>query len=125
MLIIIVIFNRIEEQRLIIRENMIKGRSREKNIYLARLKSLILSLLEDEPVKIIVFGSRARKDSHRSSDVDIGLIPHGKLSIGKITELKEKIEDLNIPYKVEIVDFSQVSESFRKEAFKEVVVWKD
>jgi hypothetical protein len=41
------------------------------------------------------------------------------------SQLKEKIENLNIPYKVEIVDFSQVSESFKKEAIKEVVVWKD
>jgi len=35
------------------------------------------------------------------------------------------VENLNIPYKVEIVDFSGVSESFRKESLKEAVVWKD
>jgi len=104
---------------------MINERSGDINIYLARLKNLILSSLEGEPVKIIIFGSRARKDNHRSSDVDVGLIPYGKLNRGKITALKEKIEDLNIPYKVEIVDFSQVSDAFKKEALKEVVVWKD
>jgi len=43
----------------------------------------------------------------------------------KITLLKENVENLNIPYKVEIVDFSGVSESFRKESLKEAVVWKD
>jgi len=35
------------------------------------------------------------------------------------------VENLNIPYKVEIVDFSEVSESFRKESLKDAMVWKD
>lgn len=95
------------------------------NNYLMKLKDLILKSLKDEEVKIILFGSRARADSRSTSDVDIGLIPYGKLDNKKLLMLKEKIEDLNIPYKVEIVDFSQTSKSFKKEAMKEVIVWKD
>lgn len=95
------------------------------NQYLSKLKKLVLSSLSGEEVKVVVFGSRARKDYHSRSDVDIGLIPYGKLNKKKLTQLKEKIEDLNIPYKVEIVDFSQTSESFREEALKEVLVWRD
>jgi len=95
-----------------------------RNHYLIKLKNLVLSVLKDEQVKVVVFGSRARGDNHYASDIDIGLIPYGKINGKKIAELREKIEDLNIPYKVEIVDFSQASESFKKEALKEVVVWK-
>lgn len=98
---------------------------RSENRYLLKLKKLVRNSLEGEPVKVIVFGSRARQDNHSASDVDIGLIPYGRISRRKITELREKIEDLNIPYKVELVDFSQVSDSFRKEAMEEVIVWKD
>lgn len=97
----------------------------DKNNYLIKLKDLVLRSLKDEKVKIILFGSRARADSRNTSDVDIGLIPYGKIDKKKLLILKEKIEDLNIPYKVEIVDFSQTSESFKKEAMKEVIVWKD
>lgn len=97
----------------------------DKNTYLIKLKDLVLKSLKDEKVKIIVFGSRVRGDSYRTSDVDIGLIPYGEIDKKKVPMLKEKIEDLNIPYKVEIVDFSEVSESFKKEAMKGVVVWKD
>lgn len=97
----------------------------DKNDYLIKLKDLVLRALKDEKVKIIVFGSRVRGDSCNTSDVDIGLIPDGEIDKKKLLMLKEKIEDLNIPYKVEIVDFSQTAESFKKEAMKEVIVWKD
>ena len=60
-----------------------------------------------------------------ASDVDIGLIPYGEGERKKIVLLREKIEDLNISYNVEVVNFLEVSESFKKEAMKEVVVWKD
>ncbi len=92
--------------------------------YLSQLKEIVITLLKDEDVKIVLFGSRARGDNHRFSDVDIGIIPLGKLRAERITLLKEKVEDLNIPYKVEIVNLSEVSESFRTEALKDVVVWK-
>lgn len=96
-----------------------------KNRYIEKLKELTLALLEDEKVKVVLFGSRARQDHHRVSDVDIGLIPYGKLDKKKMALLKEKVEGLNIPYKVEIVDFSQVSSDFKEEAMRGAVIWKD
>ena len=105
-----------------------KKRKKEINIstpYLTKLKDMVLSIFSNEKVKVFVFGSRARGDNQHTSDIDIGFIPHGKINRKKVAQLKEAIEDLNIPYKVEIVDFSQASESFRKEALKEVIEWKD
>ena len=43
----------------------------------------------------------------------------------KLVFLKEKINELNIPYKIEIVDFREVSKDFKKLALKDAVVWKD
>jgi len=96
-----------------------------KNGCLLILKDLTLSLLGDEPLTVILFGSRAREEHHPFSDVDIGLIPHGEFEEGKISLLREQVEDLNIPYKVEIVNLSEVSEEFKKEAVKSIIVWKD
>jgi len=96
-----------------------------ENDYMTKVKRLVLSSLQGEKVKIIMFGSRARQDNHATSDVDIGIIPQGKMSSRKITLLRERIEQLNVPYKVEIVNFAEVSEDFKKEALKEVIVWKD
>lgn len=86
---------------------------------------MTLTVLEGEKVRIILFGSRGRQDNSITSDVDIGLIPYGKLDKRKVVFLKQRVEDLNIPYKIEIVDFSTVSADFEKEAMKGAVVWKD
>jgi len=76
-------------------------------------------------MKILDFGSRARGDNHPAADVDIGIIPSGELDNTRIALLHEKIEALNIPYKVEVVNLAEVSKSFKKEALKQVIVWKD
>jgi len=93
--------------------------------YLSIIKEAVVASLKDDKVKIILFGSRARGDNNRCSDVDIGIIPFGKFKEERITLLKEKIENINIPYKVEIVNLSEVSEEFKKEAMKGAVIWKD
>ncbi|MBU1122032.1 MAG: nucleotidyltransferase domain-containing protein [Candidatus Omnitrophota bacterium] len=95
------------------------------NKYLIKLKEFILEKLRNDDVKIILFGSRARGDNYVSSDIDIGIISKDKVDDGKIAVIKEKIENLNIPYKVEIVNFSHVSDCFKQEAMKEAIVWKD
>ena len=96
-----------------------------KDPYLELLKEKVLAGMIGEKVRIFVFGSRARNNYHRTSDIDIGLIPAGKLDRKKAAFLKEEIENLNIPYKVDIVDFSDVSEHFKQEALKDIIVWKD
>ena len=96
-----------------------------QNKYIEKLNQLVLAVLAGEDVKIILFGSRARGEGRVTSDVDIGLIPYGKIDKRKLLFLEEKIEELNIPYKVEIVNFLQVSADFKREAMKGAVVWKD
>ena len=96
-----------------------------ENKYLKKLKTAALTAFKNQRVKIILFGSRARADNHKRSDVDIGLLAQGKLDKRKLLQLKEKVESLNLPYKVEIVDFSAVSKDFKKEAMKGAVLWKD
>jgi predicted nucleotidyltransferase len=74
-------------------------------------------------VKAYLFGSSVREDYKRFSDIDIAL---ENADSKAITLLKYKLEDLNIPYKVEIIDLSKVSEKFKKEIFKNgVLIWKN
>ena len=96
-----------------------------ENKYIQKIKEMVLDFLKDEEVKIVLFGSRARKDSSIFSDVDIGVMPYGKLDETRLTLLREKVENLNIPYKVEIVNFSEVSPEFKEEALREIIVWKE
>ncbi len=92
---------------------------------LIKLKRLVVGYLEDEKVQVFLFGSRARKDNANHSDVDIGYIPYGEFDRKKIVNLNERIENSTIPYKVEIVNFNEVSEDFKRAALKDAVIWKD
>ena len=94
------------------------------NPYLEQIRSCILSVLGDQIVSIALFGSRARGDARRGSDVDVAVIAHGRWDERRMTFLRETLEELNVPYKVDVVDFSLVSEEFRQLAFQNLVWWK-
>ncbi len=91
---------------------------------LEQIKSMILETFRDDDIRIMLFGSRARGDFNRRSDIDIGILPRKRYDRSKLIFLKEKLENMNIPYKVDIVDISKVSEIFRKKAMKEGEIWK-
>jgi hypothetical protein len=90
-----------------------------------KLKEVFLEFFKEEDVKVVLFGSRARGKFVNTSDVDVGVILDNGVDRKKLILLREYIDELNIPYKVEIVDFSTVSDDFKKMALKEAVVWKD
>lgn len=94
------------------------------NKYLAKIKECVLFYLGGEEISVALFGSMAGGTVHGSSDVDIAIIPRGKWDHGKLVLLRERIEGLNVPYRVEIVDFSKVSDDFRSLALKSSVWWK-
>jgi len=81
---------------------------------------------KDKGVKIVLFGSRARGDYTRVSDIDVGiLLEENKANRKKFILLKERVENSNIPYKVDLVDLSQTSEEFREKALREGISWKN
>ena len=89
------------------------------------LRELIESVIEDEGVVVYLFGSRATGSATPVSDIDIGIAFRGRASRISIPLLKEKIENSNIPYKVDIVDLSQVSREFRERVLREgKVLWR-
>ncbi|KKL24866.1 hypothetical protein LCGC14_2411030 [marine sediment metagenome] len=104
-------------------ENQMKINDHENS--LIKLKRLVVEYLTDEKVQVFLFGSRARNDNANHSDVDIGYIPYGEFDRKKIVNLNERIENSTIPYKVEIVNFNEVSEDFKRAALKDAVIWKD
>lgn len=89
------------------------------------LKDLVKDVFKDEDVTVILFGSRARGDYLETSDMDAGVFPRGEVNKSKIALFRERIEDSNIHYKVDVVDLSQASKEFTPEVLKEgVVIWR-
>lgn len=96
-----------------------------ENKYLIELKTLLHNLAKSRNIGIYLFGSRARGDSLASSDVDIAIIPNNEIDSVEIAFWREKIEDSNIPYHVELVNLNEVTDDFKKEIMKDAVAWND
>lgn len=89
------------------------------------LESMVKDAFKDSAVKIVLFGSRARGDYVKSSDIDIGILPRDKINKKKLVLLREKVENSNVPYKVDVVDLSQASKEFTEKALREGIIWKN
>jgi len=87
--------------------------------------NLILEVLKknlNSQAKVYLFGSSVKGDYKKFSDIDIAIENGDKKAI---TNIRYQIENLNIPYKVEIIDLSKVSKEFKKEILKTgVLIWK-
>jgi predicted nucleotidyltransferase len=87
--------------------------------------NLILEVLKknlNSQAKVYLFGSSVKGDYKKFSDIDIAIENGDKEAI---TNIRYKIENLNIPYKVEIIDLSKVSKEFKKEILKTgILIWK-
>ena len=94
------------------------------NRYLEKIKKIIEEDLQDENVAIALYGSFAAGTNHHASDIDIAIIPKGKLKRAKLSSIREKLDELTIPYSVDLVDFSIVSDDFKKIALLNAKWWR-
>lgn len=85
------------------------------------LKEVIFQFFDRNKDKVFIFGSNATGQSRRYSDIDIGIESVKKISWSKISLLEEALSESDLPYKVEIVDFNEVSESFKQVAKKKII----
>ncbi len=93
--------------------------------YLNIVKKKILELTEGSSARVFLFGSRARGDYKRGSDIDIGFDNIGIEDFRKIELAFELFwEESIVPNKVDLVYFPEVKNDFKKEAMKDVVIWK-
>ena len=95
-----------------------------QNEYLEILKKSILNSLSGEDVAIALFGSFAKGTDNYTSDIDIAVIPKSGINRWKLSELREELAELTIPYKIDLVDFSIVSNQFKLLALSGAVWWK-
>lgn len=89
-----------------------------------KLKKLVLSVLDRHLnlslYKIFFFGSRVRGDCFDGSDIDIGIEGPQKLPVSVKLDIDEALDKLPVLYKIELVDFKNISRRFKKEALKSI-----
>jgi uncharacterized protein len=92
---------------------------------LAAVRRLVLEALRGARADVYLFGSHARGAAHRTSDVDVAVLPIDPLPLGTLAVLRERLEEAPIVARVDIVDLSQVSPAFRAAVLQEGVPWSE
>ena len=73
--------------------------------------------------RVFLFGSWARGDERRTSDIDLGIWCEDASTGHLIAQLQSDLEESTIPYRVEVVDLRAVSEAFRARVRAEGIEW--
>lgn len=94
-----------------------------KNKYIQQTKDIILKNIDIKSVSVFLFGSRVNNDTGKSADIDIGFISQDKIYPSLFRRLNEELENLRIPYHVDLIDFSKVSADFKNTAMKKIDIW--
>ena len=82
-----------------------------------KLENIVNELKKHNPKKIFLFGSRARGDYRKNSDIDIAV--DLDLSFRDKRKLKEKIDIISGIYSVDLIFLNNVEENFRNKILKE------
>ena len=65
-------------------------------------------------VRVFFFGSRMDGTSSKSSDLDVLLHGNSPIELGQISIIKEQLEQSNLPFKVDVLDYHRCSEQMLK-----------
>ncbi len=98
-----------------------------KKSVVERYQPLIIQIFEKylkgEEVEVYIYGSRARGTEDEVSDIDIA-VKSRDLSAFQFSQLKELFSESNIPYKIDLIDWSKASRELKDNIRKEgVLIW--
>ena len=74
---------------------------------------------------VVAFGSRVKGTARQYSDLDLCIKGKEALGLKRLSELQDAFSESNIPYKVDIIDWHTISESFRQIEEENKVVLKE
>ena len=89
-----------------------------------QILEIIVKPLMTEGAKVYCYGSRARGDHQKFSDVDLMVESSSKDNL-KISDLIETIQNSNFPFKVDLVHISEFAESYKESYLKDRIEFKD
>lgn len=92
---------------------------------LEKVKRIVLRGLEGTPARVYLYGSFARGQAVRTSDIDVAVLPEQPLGPGVLAMIREALEESTVPYPVEVTDLSEAPLSFREQVLREGIPWND
>lgn len=78
------------------------------------LKAIVYKYLPEDSYNAFIFGSRATGRNRKFSDIDLGINGPKPLTPKEYISIQNEIEDSDIPYRVDLVDFAKVNNKFKQ-----------
>jgi len=66
-----------------------------------------------QSAEVFVFGSRAKWTAKHHSDLDLCIKANARIPRADLLDIKEALEDSDLPWRVDIVDWAELDENFR------------
>jgi len=89
-----------------------------------RLIKKAVNKVFSKDILVILFGSLARGEFDRQSDIDIGIYIGAEISGKKYLEISAQLERLPILREIDLVDLAKVKDaSFLEQIIKEGTIW--
>lgn len=83
-----------------------------KTADLQSVQSILRQYIPDR--EVWAFGSRLSKTAKPFSDLDLAVMGNEPLSAPTLADLKEAFSESDLPFKVDIVDWAETQENFRR-----------
>jgi predicted nucleotidyltransferase len=87
------------------------------------LEEILFKPLKVHSARVWIFGSRARGDQKKFSDIDVlySLKEEESLPSGLLFEIKDRLENSDLPYKVDLVEEKDLAKSYRENVLRDRV----
>ncbi|HXG21682.1 MAG TPA: nucleotidyltransferase domain-containing protein [Methylomirabilota bacterium] len=92
---------------------------------LEEVRRIVRETVGSENADVHLFGSWARGEATRPSDIDIAIDPRETLPRGTLARLRERLEESHVPYRVDVVDLRRTDSEFRRRVLTEGIPWND
>jgi uncharacterized protein len=85
-----------------------------EQIITANIVDIIRRYVPDSSYKIFFFGSRVSGGGTYNSDIDVGIEGPKPVGVRIMSNIEDDIEELRTMFKIDVVDFANVSEKFKE-----------
>ncbi|MCA6071139.1 MAG: nucleotidyltransferase domain-containing protein [Endomicrobium sp.] len=85
-----------------------------QQIYLDMVLNILRKHLQNKDVNVYIFGSRVKGTAKKTSDIDLAFNGDGAiLTCALLSDIKSDFQESDLPYIVDIIDLSGISDSFK------------
>ncbi len=88
-----------------------------------QIKAIINDVLNPKSFELILYGSRAAGTAHSGSDYDVAIKATEQIPPRILAVIREQLEESNIPNKIDIVDYHNISVELKTNIDKDGIRW--